>query len=110
MYHEETSFVDHYYCLCSPSTSYSSGIIPDIAIADEGAAQFIKERLKFGSIEEKRLRLNTALASIDALVCDPYRNFMLQGLFESGIAEMKEELMDAIYGQDVVALCLHMHG
>ena len=85
-------------------------MIPDIARADEGAARFIQRRLKLGSIEEKRLGLTTALASIDELVCNHYGNFMLQGLFEFGTAEMKEELMDAIYGQDVVALCLHMHG
>eukprot|EP00581_Thalassiosira_minuscula_P017159 CAMPEP_0183722464 /NCGR_PEP_ID=MMETSP0737-20130205/14406_1 /TAXON_ID=385413 /ORGANISM="Thalassiosira miniscula, Strain CCMP1093" /LENGTH=529 /DNA_ID=CAMNT_0025952623 /DNA_START=116 /DNA_END=1705 /DNA_ORIENTATION=+ len=86
------------------------GIIPDIAKADEGASRFIQKRLKLGNNEERQLGLTTALASLDELVVDQYGNFMLQGLFEFGTAEMKKELMDAIYGQDVVSLCLHMHG
>jgi len=86
------------------------GIIADVARADEGASRFIQKRLKLGNIEERRLGLTTALSAIDDLVCDQYGNFMLQGLFEFGSADMKRKLIDAVYAQDVVALCLHMHG
>lgn len=87
------------------------GIIPDIATADENASRFIQKRFKHGTLEEKRLGLDAALASLDDLWNDHYGNFMLQGIFEFGTVEMKKELMDAIYdSQDVVGLCLHMHG
>jgi len=86
------------------------GIITDLAKVDEGASRFIQKRLKLGTDEERRLGQTAALASMDDLLCNHYGNFMLQGLFEFGTAEMKKELMDAVYGQDVVALCLHMHG
>lgn len=89
---------------------YPTGIIPDVARAGEDASRFIQGRLKLGKDEERRLGLNAALSCIDDLVCDQYGNFMLQGIFEYGDAGMKKELMDAIYAQDVAALCLHMHG
>ena len=89
---------------------YLSAIIPDAARADEGASRFIQKRLKFGPPEEQQLGMKAALSSIEDLWRDHYGNFMLQGIFEFGTKEMKRELMDAIYGQDVVALCLHMHG
>ena len=85
-------------------------MIPDVARADEGASRFIQKRLKVGNIEEKKLGMAAALSNIEDLWGDHFGNFMLQGLFEFGTKEMKQELMEAIYGQDVVALCLHMHG
>jgi hypothetical protein len=63
-----------------------------------------------GSDEERNLALATALSSFGRLWRDQYGNFLIQGLFEFGSVTDKKELMDAIYGQDVVALCLHMHG
>lgn len=87
------------------------GIIPDIATADENASRFIQKRFKHGNLEEKRLGLKVALSSLDDLWNDHYGNFMLQAIFEFGTVDMKKELMNAIYdSQDVVGLCLHMHG
>ena len=85
-------------------------MIPDIARADEGSSRFIQKRLKLGTPEEQKLGMTAALSAIEELWGDHYGNFMLQGIFEYGSKEMKTELMDAIYGQDVVALCLHMNG
>jgi len=84
--------------------------IADVAMVDEVATRFIHKRLKLGTEIEQRLALTAALSSIEVLCDDHYGNFMLQGLFEFGPAEMKKELMDAVYGQDVVALCLNTHG
>lgn len=92
------------------SNSHPPDIIPDLARVDDGACRFIQKRFRFGNEEEIKLGLTAALSSLEDLLCDHFGNFMLQGLFEFGTAEMKKELMDAIYGQDVVAVCLHMHG
>lgn len=86
------------------------GIIADVATADEPASRFVQKRLKLGSPEERLVGLKVALSSLDELWSDHYGNFMLQGIFEFGTADMKKDLMDAIYCGDVVALCLHMHG
>lgn len=86
------------------------GIIPDIARANEDASNFILKRLEVGSFKEKRLGLTAILASIDNLLCNQYGNIVLQGLFEFGSAETKKELMDAIYAQNVAALCFHKNG
>lgn len=86
------------------------GMIPDIARADEGASRFIQKRLKFGTPEERQLGMAAALSNVEDLWGDHYGNFMLQGIFEFSTPEEKRELMDAVYDQDVLALCLHMHG
>lgn len=86
------------------------GIIFDVVRASEASSHFIQKRLKLGSMEEKRLALTTALSAIDDLVYDQYGYFLLQGLFEFGSADMKKELIGAIYTQDIVALCLHVRG
>jgi len=86
------------------------GTIFDVVRAGEASSRFIQKRLKLGSMEEKRLALTTALSAIDDLAYDQYGNFLLQGLFEFGSADMKRELIGAIYTQDIVALCLHVCG
>lgn len=86
------------------------GIIPAIASANEDASNFIQKRLKLGSDKERHLGLISALASIDDLLHNQYGNIMLQGLFEFGSPELKKDLMDAIYAQDVAALCFHRYG
>jgi hypothetical protein len=63
-----------------------------------------------GTIDERRLGLKAALSSLDELWTDQYGNFLLQGIFEFGTHDMKRELMDALYQQDVEALCLHIYG
>lgn len=85
-------------------------IIPDIAKAGETGSHFLQKRLKLGTVEEGRLCLTVALSNIEDLWGDQFGNFLLQGIFEHGSDEMKKELMEAVYGQDVIALSLHMHG
>ena len=85
-------------------------MIPDIACHDEGGSRFIHQRLRLGTIEEHELGMKAAIAAIEDLWPDNFGNFMLQGLFEFGTSEMKKELMEHIYAQDVVALCMHVNG
>lgn len=86
------------------------GCLADVACFDEASSRFIQKRLRLGTSEERSLALATALSSFDRLWRDQYGNFLIQGLFEFGSTSDKKELMEAIYGQDVVTLCLHMHG
>ncbi len=85
-------------------------LIADLACFDETSSRFIQKRLRLGTDEERSLALATALSSFDRLWRDQNGNFLIQGLFECGSTAEKKELMEAIYGQDVVTLCLHIHG
>jgi Pumilio-family RNA binding repeat len=85
-------------------------LIADLACFDETSSRFIQKRLRLGTDEERSLALATALSSFDRLWRDQNGNFLIQGLFEFGSTADKKELMEAIYGQDVVTLCLHMYG
>lgn len=86
------------------------GFIAEIAKADEGASRFVQRRLQAGKEAEKRLALQAALRSFSDLWPDPFGNFLLQGLLDYGTAEMKEELMTAVFAADVVDMTLNMHG
>lgn len=85
-------------------------LIADLACFDETSSRFIQKRLRLGTDEERSLALATALSSFERLWRDQYGNFLIQGLFEFGSTADKKELMESVYGQDVVSLCLHMHG
>jgi len=87
-----------------------TGFIADIAKADEGASRFVQRRLQSGTETERRLALQAALHNFSDLWQDPFGNFMLQGILEFGSADMREELMTAVYAADVVDMTLNMHG
>ncbi|KAL7440643.1 hypothetical protein ACHAXM_008489 [Skeletonema potamos] len=87
-----------------------TGFIAEIAKADEGASRFVQRRLQSGKENEKRLALQAALRSFSDLWPDPFGNFMLQGLLEYGSADMREELMTAVFAADVVDMTLDMNG
>jgi hypothetical protein len=88
----------------------TTGLILEVATADEGTRRFVQKRIKLGTDEEKQLGLTAALSSLEELWSDPHGNFMLQAIFENGTETMKKELMAAIYEEDVINLSLHMHG
>eukprot|EP01082_Thalassiosira_pseudonana_P010303 g9249.t1.1.5e17418a g9249 g9249.t1 contig36:204652-206381(+) len=88
----------------------TTGLILEVATADEGTRRFVQKRIKLGTDEEKQLGLTAALSSLEELWSDPHGNFMLQAIFENGTETMKKELMAAIYEEDVMNLSLHMHG
>lgn len=87
-----------------------TGFIAEVAKADEGASRFVQRRLQSGKENEKRLALQAALRSFSDLWPDPFGNFMLQGLLDFGSAEMREELMTAVFAADVVDMTLDMNG
>ena len=87
-----------------------TGFIADIAKADESASRFVQRRLQSGTETERRLALQAALHNFSDLWQDPFGNFMLQGILEFGSADMREELMTAVYAADVVDMTLNMHG
>ena len=89
---------------------HNQGFIAEIAKADEGGSRFVQRRLQNGKETEKRLALKAALRSFSDLWPDPFGNFMLQGLIEVGSAEMREELMTAVFAAGVVDMTLNMHG
>ena len=79
-------------------------------VDDDGAAGFIQKRLRMGSVDEKNLGMSAVFAGLDVLWRNEHGSFLLQGIFEFGSKEMKEELIDAIYALDVVEFCMHVHG
>jgi len=87
-----------------------TGFIAEIAKADESASRFVQRRLQSGTETERRLALQAALHNFSDLWQDPFGNFMLQGILEFGSADMREELMTAVYAADVVDMTLNMHG
>mmetsp|Transcript_27337 Transcript_27337/g.44412 ORF Transcript_27337/g.44412 Transcript_27337/m.44412 type:complete len:513 (-) Transcript_27337:312-1850(-) len=101
-----------YYVRKNPSATLFDidGFIAEIAKADEGGSRFVQRRLQNGKETEKRLALQAALRSFSDLWPDPFGNFMLQGLLEVGSAEMREELMTAVFAAGVVDMTLNMHG
>ena len=86
------------------------GFITEIAKADEGASRFVQRRLQSGTETERRRALQAALHNFSDLWQDPFGNFKLQGILEFGSADMREELMTAVYAADVVDMTLNMHG
>ena len=70
----------------------------------------MQRRLQSSKENEKRLALQAALRSFSDLWPHPFGNFMLQGLLEYGSAEMREELMTAVFAADVIDMTLNMHG
>jgi hypothetical protein len=87
-----------------------TGFIAEVAKADESGSRFVQRRIKSGNETEKRLALQAGLRSFSELWPDPFGNFMLQGIMEFGSAEMREELMTAVYAADVVDMTLNVHG
>ena len=87
-----------------------SGLVAEVATADDGALHFIQGRIQIGSEQERRLGLTAALSSLGTLWRDYRGSRMLQELFISGSPEMKRELIVAIHKEGPLNLSLHKHG
>ncbi|KAL7519297.1 hypothetical protein ACHAWX_004082 [Stephanocyclus meneghinianus] len=87
-----------------------SGLIAEVATADDGTLHFIQGRIRVGSEQERRLGLTAALSSLGTLWRDYRGSRMLQELLISGPHEMKKELIVAIHKEGPLNLALHKHG
>jgi hypothetical protein len=104
-----------YYCifiLANPTLfpSHTPDSIAEVAAVDDGACQFVQDRIRLGSEKEQRLGLEAALASF-GMLCKDYRgNRVLQALITCGSREIKKELMAAIHLEGPVSLSMHKSG
>ena len=92
---------DHFRC---------PGVISEAATANDWIRRFIQDRIKLGSHQEKRLGLNAALSSLEMLCTDEKGSGILQDIFTYGTAEMKKELLAALYDEGILALSMNIHG
>ncbi|KAL7519577.1 hypothetical protein ACHAWX_004335 [Stephanocyclus meneghinianus] len=86
------------------------GVISEAATANDWIRRFIQDRIKLGSHQEKRLGLNAALSSLEMLCTDEKGSGILQDIFTYGTAEMKKELLAALYDEGILALSMNIHG
>lgn len=104
-----------YYCifiLANPTLfpSHTPDSIAEVAAVDDGACQFVQDRLRIGSEKEQRLGLQAALGSFAMLWRDNRGNRVLQTLLICGSREMKKELLAAIHREGPLSLSMHKSG